>query len=247
MNVQFVEEVQRTEANGRRVVRRGVAVTKAFKAGDTIYTEVPIVSSLEIEPDQNGERNTPAFLAARFFSSMVHNEMQDSSTEYGDWDHLERMYSLKPAATDKERLELELIKAMIAKHVAGFGEFLTEERYMAIRNKITHNAIAIPRGESISAVRAKSIPASSDASKFKGRALYHITTFISHSCASNVSIRIDGEQGSRIALVATEDLKAGDELFVSYIDADMPFTERKQIIKSCYGFVCKCSRCVAKQ
>ena len=45
---------------------------------------------------------------------------------------------------------------------------------------------------------------------------------------------------------AARDIDRGEELFISYIDADMPFEQRQQRLQFAYGFVCKCARCTAQ-
>jgi hypothetical protein len=45
---------------------------------------------------------------------------------------------------------------------------------------------------------------------------------------------------------AARDIDRGEELLISYIDAEMPFEQRQQRLQFAYGFVCKCARCAAQ-
>ncbi|KAF9180311.1 hypothetical protein BGZ51_006289 [Haplosporangium sp. Z 767] len=47
MNVKVEEKPEGVTAQGEKVMRRGLVATKAFAAGQTIYTEAPVISSLE--------------------------------------------------------------------------------------------------------------------------------------------------------------------------------------------------------
>ncbi|KAG0253407.1 hypothetical protein DFQ27_007426 [Actinomortierella ambigua] len=47
MNVKVEEIPEGVTADGQKVVRRGLVVTKAIKAGEVIYSETPIISALE--------------------------------------------------------------------------------------------------------------------------------------------------------------------------------------------------------
>ena len=40
-----------------------------------------------------------------------------------------------------------------------------------------------------------------------------------------------------------KDLAVGDELFISYVDCNLPYSERRRILQNHYEFDCKCGRC----
>ncbi|KAG0212366.1 hypothetical protein B0O80DRAFT_90496 [Mortierella sp. GBAus27b] len=47
MNVEVKEKPEGMTPDGKKVTRRGLVATRAFAAGETIYTEAPLISSLE--------------------------------------------------------------------------------------------------------------------------------------------------------------------------------------------------------
>ncbi|KAL0238328.1 hypothetical protein GEMRC1_012801 [Eukaryota sp. GEM-RC1] len=52
--------------------------------------------------------------------------------------------------------------------------------------------------------------------------------------------------GDFMFVVSTVEIKAGDELFISYVDPLLPFTERNKLLESFNcgrGFACQCERC----
>ncbi|KAK7239273.1 methyltransferase [Aureococcus anophagefferens] len=49
----------------------------------------------------------------------------------------------------------------------------------------------------------------------------------------------------RASLVARRAVAAGDELTIAYVDTDAPWQERRAALAD-YGFLCRCSRCVAE-
>ncbi|KAF9357201.1 hypothetical protein BGX26_004074 [Mortierella sp. AD094] len=47
MNVKAVEKPEGVAADGQKVMRRGLVTTKSFAAGQTVYSEAPVISSLD--------------------------------------------------------------------------------------------------------------------------------------------------------------------------------------------------------
>ncbi len=45
---------------------------------------------------------------------------------------------------------------------------------------------------------------------------------------------------------AARPIDRGEELFISYIDANAPFAERQRRLQFAYGFECQCQKCVAQ-
>jgi hypothetical protein len=47
--------------------------------------------------------------------------------------------------------------------------------------------------------------------------------------------------------VTSKDVKAGEELTVSYFDPNLPVDMRYAIAKLQYGFTCNCSKCISER
>jgi hypothetical protein len=47
-----------------------------------------------------------------------------------------------------------------------------------------------------------------------------------------------------LTLRCRADVAAGEELTITYIDADSPVEARRQRLHHAYGFTCVCARCV---
>ena len=74
------------------------------------------------------------------------------------------------------------------------------------------------------------------------------TTFsrINHSCMGNVAIMpVDGGEVGRSCLVATRDIKANEEILISYVRSGMPVAERRERLQMKYKFDCECDLCAA--
>jgi hypothetical protein len=68
---------------------------------------------------------------------------------------------------------------------------------------------------------------------------------LNHSCRPNVDYDVLSEYGI-IVYTARDDIKKGEELFISYVDEHWSATKRNHILKSVHGFKCTCDRCVRK-
>jgi hypothetical protein len=78
-----------------------------------------------------------------------------------------------------------------------------------------------------------------------GTGFFRFVACINHSCdPSLASTKGEADVDGAAVLVATRAISAGEELFVSYIDAHRGTTaaQRRQELKD-YGFICDCARC----
>jgi len=77
-----------------------------------------------------------------------------------------------------------------------------------------------------------------------GMGCYPAISFISHSCDPNC---VHSFRGCQIKLKCIKDVAVGEELSISYIDADVSVEERQIKLKSVFGFTCTCVKCVEEQ
>eukprot|EP00448_Togula_jolla_P011967 CAMPEP_0170617296 /NCGR_PEP_ID=MMETSP0224-20130122/26339_1 /TAXON_ID=285029 /ORGANISM="Togula jolla, Strain CCCM 725" /LENGTH=522 /DNA_ID=CAMNT_0010943173 /DNA_START=43 /DNA_END=1608 /DNA_ORIENTATION=- len=64
--------------------------------------------------------------------------------------------------------------------------------------------------------------------------------FANHSCSPNATAELKEGQ---IRLRALGPIRSGEEVFVAYVDSNMPRSARLQALRNRYWFVCKCARC----
>jgi SET and MYND domain-containing protein len=76
--------------------------------------------------------------------------------------------------------------------------------------------------------------------QYLGVAIHPTLNLINHDCTPNV---VAVSCGPNIFVRAIRPIKAGDELFISYIDQSPTSTDRKQILKDQYYFDCTCKTC----
>ncbi|KIP06875.1 hypothetical protein PHLGIDRAFT_30281 [Phlebiopsis gigantea 11061_1 CR5-6] len=79
--------------------------------------------------------------------------------------------------------------------------------------------------------------------------LYVLHSHMNHSCIPNISVRhLDQRTAlSRITVIARRDIEPGEELFITYVNPQMPLeNRRKQLLEWGFG-ECKCSRCTAEE
>jgi len=74
-----------------------------------------------------------------------------------------------------------------------------------------------------------------------GKAFYQMTSFFNHSCLPNVGCDFEG---SKIRLTVAEDVRAGEQLFISYLNnPNMTQKETRDFLWLHYGFKCQCALC----
>jgi hypothetical protein len=117
------------------------------------------------------------------------------------------------------------------------------ERFITLRGKFLYNAFAIPRASNdLEPVAGGEKEYYKQADDVIGAGLYHIASYLSHSCVPNVKLEFEG---NKMSLVALENLSKGDELVVSFLSGAMGTKKRRNMIKEKYRFVCKCTGCLS--
>jgi len=81
----------------------------------------------------------------------------------------------------------------------------------------------------------------------EGSCFYALQSCLNHSCAPNTHAfkRKDLDRDGSAVILAKEDIAAGDEICLSYIDESVPYHERRSALKD-YGFTCACKKCTAE-
>jgi lysine-specific demethylase 8 len=85
-----------------------------------------------------------------------------------------------------------------------------------------------------------------------GTAMYSRICKMNHSCDPNVVVVYPRRAGwgSQYPLtafcIAIKDIRAGDELTISYIDPEQTYADRQAALAN-YGFRCRCSRCILEE
>jgi len=75
-----------------------------------------------------------------------------------------------------------------------------------------------------------------------GVGIYQTPSLLNHSCHPNCVAIFNG---ARLLVHATENIKQGDELTISYTELLCPSYQRKQDLKSRYLFECSCAKCIS--
>jgi len=76
-----------------------------------------------------------------------------------------------------------------------------------------------------------------------GVGFYRVSSYLMHSCESNVKI-VFSEHDHKASLVTTREVKAGDELVIGYIHNGSLSTEGRRLeLFTKYRFRCMCPMC----
>lgn len=74
--------------------------------------------------------------------------------------------------------------------------------------------------------------------------LYEIQSHLNHSCEPNVSLMLlEGKDRLRVDKLPDATINANDELEMSYINSDLDYKERQELLLKHYGFICNCTKC----
>ncbi|KAI0633060.1 SET domain-containing protein [Trametes polyzona] len=79
--------------------------------------------------------------------------------------------------------------------------------------------------------------------------LYVLHSHLNHSCTPNVSVRhLDKRTAlSRITVLALRDIAPGEELFITYVNPELPLEQRRRQLME-WGFgKCTCDRCMKEE
>lgn len=80
----------------------------------------------------------------------------------------------------------------------------------------------------------------------QGTAFFSIQSCFNHSCTPNTkAFKRDDDKDGQAVLLATRPIHIGEEVTMSYIDEDLPWEERKELLKD-YGFTCHCCKCMER-
>ncbi|XP_071489148.1 N-lysine methyltransferase SMYD2-like [Diadema antillarum] len=74
-----------------------------------------------------------------------------------------------------------------------------------------------------------------------GEAIYLRASLLNHSCEPNCTFVFDGR---RLSVRAIRRIEAGEECSISYVSTLLPTRLRQEKLRSVYGFVCQCQRCL---
>ena len=83
---------------------------------------------------------------------------------------------------------------------------------------------------------------------FDGTSFYKEICKMNHSCVPNVRVNYAYEApeiGLVAQVTALRPIKDGEELFISYIDENLPLEKRRNALRD-YGFACTCEKCEAE-
>ncbi|KAJ7167641.1 hypothetical protein C8R46DRAFT_1093678 [Mycena filopes] len=176
--------------------------------------------------------------------------------EYQIEDHVERW---RTGTANPPPEEYPLIVAMLRATLPGLESFVSEASHTSLLGKITFNSFGVCFGGGRDNRPASSLrPEDAEltrtpygTSRQVGTALYSVSSYLSHSCAPNARPSFSSGT-SELNLIASKDLKKGDEVTIAYVDvgqrpgesaADCRLRRRKELARG-WKFPCACSRCV---
>ena len=129
------------------------------------------------------------------------------------------------------------------------GGLITPEWYAGVTSRLHLNAFRVeipPTSSSTTSSDWKSAMAASlDAittGRGSGSAIYVLPSLLNHSCAPNIDVKWESGDAA-VTLRASDDVAPGEELTITYIDANASIDARQRALEP-YGFTCACARCV---
>ncbi|KAJ3972130.1 hypothetical protein EV361DRAFT_907327 [Lentinula raphanica] len=227
-----------------------------------------------LKTEANG--HAAPLLVARFIARQVNSELSklitqtvnapsttSGETDYTDADggeylladHFER---LRYVDMTPPKDSLKLLTAVLDSAMPGLDALATEERYATLLGKMAFNAYGVfydggrddkpatnDRPEDTERTRTPL-----GTSRQIGSAVYTVSSYLAHSCEPTARPSFDAGT-SQLHLIALRDLKAGEELTVSYVDTTQHEGEsvvdcrrrRRMELARGWKFACPCERC----
>ncbi|KAJ6560411.1 hypothetical protein B0H19DRAFT_1147577 [Mycena capillaripes] len=181
---------------------------------------------------------------------------QADSGEYQIEDHVERWSA---GLVNPPPEEYPLIVALLKATLPGLEAFITEDSHKSLLGKIAFNAFGVcfgggrdnRPGSTLRPEDTELTRTPYGTARQVGTALYSVSSYLSHSCAPNARPSFSSGT-SELHLIATKDLKKGDELSIAYVDvtqrpgesvAECRLRRRKELARG-WRFPCGCSRCL---
>ena len=69
-------------------------------------------------------------------------------------------------------------------------------------------------------------------------------SLVAHSCEPNCAVTFFKPDSSVVFIKSKHDVSEGEELTISLVDVELPYSQRQALLKERYGIDCQCSRCV---
>ncbi|KAJ3740960.1 hypothetical protein DFH05DRAFT_1507880 [Lentinula detonsa] len=191
-------------------------------------------------------------------TTTISDQTDFTDADGGDYllaDHFER---LRYVDVNLPKNGMNLLTEVLNSAMPGLDALVTDERYATLLGKMAYNAYGVfynggrddkpltnDRPEDIERTR---IPLGT--SRQIGSAVYTVSSYLAHSCEPSARPSFDAGT-SQVHLIATRDLKAGEELTVAYVDVTQHEGEsvvdcrrrRRMELARGWKFACPCERC----
>lgn len=171
------------------------------------------------------------FVARVKISNWKPKPIQDDPSKY-------ELFLMLCASIDKNQTDELMIKAkklytilLKLKTITRFFKSATEKRFLM--HLVTYHVIIIKKN-SIEAIQNRCQRVGT---------LGLVFSLFNHACAPNL---LNFSVGHQQICITLRPVRKGDQLFVSYITADMPTRMRQLQLMQNFGFLCKCDKCVPK-
>ncbi|KAG8716240.1 hypothetical protein FRC11_006634 [Ceratobasidium sp. 423] len=236
----FVETLRKTGATRALLVARFIASMVAEQS-----------AKLGAAVNPSSKNSSPADLFGL-------PEPEGDPTTYSFYDHVERLRYLEIPETPVELDEVNALKKVMKNAMAGLEEFVGD-RYPLLKGKMAYNVIGVAFGAGRDdkppvTVRPEDIERTRTphgTSRQTGSAFYRVSSYLTHSCAPNVAPSFHTGT-SDLHLVANENIPAGTELTMAYVDVNQGPDEtrlearrrRRQELARGWRFACECPRCL---
>ncbi|XP_074309708.1 methyltransferase FGSG_00040 [Silene latifolia] len=211
-------EIKRSEISGR-----GLFSTKNVDVGSLILVTKSVATERCILPNKGNFGETAQLIMWENFIAKVN----ESATKCLKTRHL---IGLLSTGENEDDLEIPEISEFKAESLGGKDIDSKKVEMEKILSVLDVNSLVED------AVSAKVLGKNRD---YYGVGLWLIPSFINHSCVPNVRrLHI----GDYVIVLASREVKAGEEFTVGYYDVLSPLNKRKEMAKS-WGFQCRCKRC----
>lgn len=188
-------------------------------------------------------------LMLRYIAMLLCEELKGNGTAvngpFVHYDHLPQMF---PNASETDKEEASLIRAIFSASNDNMADFLTDQIYASMKATLIRAAFSFSLNNSLALNQLDAVQpfrkVIGDNQECDATAFYPLAAHLPHGCEPGLTLELIPSSGCRVQAVAQRDIAAGETLDISFVPLDeMEQAMRKEKLFLNFMLECHCSKC----